>query len=76
MCFFAFRISGGELFHLIASKGNLAEKTAKLFFHQILLAVEYLHENNVIHRDLKVCVFLSGDEPPCFKVFFPPPLLK
>ena len=31
----------------------MPEKTAKFYFCEILLAIEYLHENNILYRDLK-----------------------
>jgi len=42
------------LFQFIKKNGPLPEKTAKIYFKQILLAVEYLHKESIIHRDLKL----------------------
>ncbi|KAF9918743.1 hypothetical protein BX616_006117 [Lobosporangium transversale] len=46
-------LTGGELFDYISNKGSLEEKEARRIFHQIVLAIHYCHENNVVHRDLK-----------------------
>ncbi|KAF9154222.1 NUAK SNF1-like kinase 2, partial [Actinomortierella ambigua] len=46
-------LTGGELFDYISNKGVLDEKEARRVFHQIVLALHYCHENNVVHRDLK-----------------------
>ncbi|KAG0033668.1 NUAK SNF1-like kinase 2 [Podila clonocystis] len=46
-------LTGGELFDYISNKGSLDEKEARRIFHQIVLAIHYCHENNVVHRDLK-----------------------
>ena len=46
---------GGELLDLIAEKGKLSEKEAKIIFLQIINAMNYCHtEFNLIHRDLKL----------------------
>lgn len=45
--------SGGELFDCIVSKGRLAENVSVRYFHQILNAIEYIHEKKIVHRDLK-----------------------
>lgn len=34
--------------------GKLDEKTAKIFFKQIVKGMKYCHEHNLIHRDLKL----------------------
>ncbi|KAI1310233.1 NUAK SNF1-like kinase 2 [Mortierella claussenii] len=46
-------LTGGELFDYISNKGSLDEKEARRIFRQIVLAIHYCHESNVVHRDLK-----------------------
>lgn len=42
--------SGGELFDYIVSHGMVKEKEARMFFRQVLSAVDYCHRNSIIHR--------------------------
>ncbi|XP_057334928.1 titin-like isoform X2 [Microplitis mediator] len=47
-------ISGGELFErVVADDFTLTEKDSILFVRQICLGVEYMHDNLVVHLDLK-----------------------
>ncbi|KAL5504915.1 hypothetical protein ACEPAH_7578 [Sanghuangporus vaninii] len=46
--------SGGELFDYLAEKGRLSEDESKTIFGQLCLAVAYIHEKSVVHRDLKL----------------------
>ncbi|KAJ1768850.1 hypothetical protein LPJ74_004542 [Coemansia sp. RSA 1843] len=46
--------SGGELLQLVRKRGRLHENEARGFFRQIVSAIDYIHRNCVIHRDLKL----------------------
>jgi calcium/calmodulin-dependent protein kinase I len=42
--------TGGELFDRICEKGRFTEKDASATIRQVLEAVDYLHQNDVVHR--------------------------
>ncbi|GJM95103.1 hypothetical protein PR202_ga11806 [Eleusine coracana subsp. coracana] len=46
-------INGGDLYSLLRSLGCLDEDMARTYIAELVLALEYLHSMNVIHRDLK-----------------------
>ncbi|PIL27488.1 transporter [Ganoderma sinense ZZ0214-1] len=46
--------SGGELFDYLAEKGRLNEEETRVLFGQLCLAVAYVHEKGIVHRDLKL----------------------
>ncbi|KAI9248393.1 kinase-like domain-containing protein [Sporodiniella umbellata] len=46
-------VPGGELFKHIHKNKKLSEKEARFFAAEIVLAIEYLHEKNIVYRDLK-----------------------
>lgn len=47
--------SGGELLQYIrnADKHRLTERESRRLFRQILSALDYCHQNSLIHRDIK-----------------------
>lgn len=47
-------VTGGELFDRIVEKGSYTEKDASGLIRQVLEAVMYMHDQGVVHRDLKV----------------------
>jgi len=49
---------GGELFDKIVAKEHFEEKEAAKTFEQILMAICYMHAQNIAHRDLKPENFL------------------
>lgn len=47
--------TGGDLFDYIFTVGRgLPESIARYYFHKLVDAIQFLHENNVVHRDLKL----------------------
>eukprot|EP01066_Platyproteum_vivax_P002571 Platyproteum_vivax@DN1314_c0_g1_i1.p1 len=56
--------TGGELFDRIIDEGHFTEKDAAQLVKQILAAVYYCHQNNVMHRDLKPENFLFLTKEP------------
>lgn len=48
---------GGELFEYIYRQRYLKEQEARRLFSQLISSVYYMHQKNIVHRDLKlVCV--------------------
>lgn len=51
-----------SLMELHKRRRSVTEPEARYFTHQVCLAVDYLHDNKVIHRDLKLGnLFLNGE---------------
>ena len=46
-------LQGGELFFHLRRNSGYKEKAVRFYMCQILLALEYMHDNNYIYRDLK-----------------------
>ena len=54
---------GGELnFHLRNSSKGLPETHVQFYAANLLLALEYLHDNEYVHRDLKPENILLNDK--------------
>ena len=46
-------MSGGELFWHLQREGRFSEDRAKFYIAELVLALEYLHDNDIVYRDLK-----------------------
>ena len=56
-------LQGGDMFyHMHHSTINFTESTVKFYIIELILAIEFLHENNVIYRDLKPENILMNSE--------------
>ena len=44
---------GGEIYYLLQKKGNFTEKQTKFYICELVLAIGFLHKNQIIYRDLK-----------------------
>ena len=61
---------GRELYERLAQKKSFNEQVASGCIHSMLRAINYLHQNSVCHRDLKLENWVFGD------VGFDPKTLK
>ena len=53
-------LDGGELFERVAADDfNLTESDCCLFMRQICRGVQYLHNHNIVHLDLKVKIYFK-----------------
>ena len=58
--------NAGDLGDVMAAKSWLSEKHARLFLHQIILAICNLDDSGIVHRDLKldnILLHLSAEKP-------------
>ncbi|XWS50683.1 hypothetical protein CRYUN_Cryun12cG0107400 [Craigia yunnanensis] len=55
-------LNGGDLFSLLRNLGCLDEDMGRVYIAEVVLALEYLHSLNVIHRDLKPDNLLIGQD--------------
>ncbi|KAF2788475.1 kinase-like protein [Melanomma pulvis-pyrius CBS 109.77] len=46
-------MSGGELFWHLQKEGRFHEARAKFYIAELILALQHLHEHNIVYRDLK-----------------------
>ncbi|ESO11845.1 hypothetical protein HELRODRAFT_71418, partial [Helobdella robusta] len=46
-------VTGGELLQRLVTEDSLTESEVAYYIRQLLIALEYMHSNNVIHLDLK-----------------------
>ena len=47
-------ICGGDLLSFVRKRTKLNEITAKFIFRQIIEGLQYLHSQNIVHRDIKL----------------------
>ncbi len=57
-------VPGGDLGKFIGSRGILSEETTKIMAEQLLHALDYLHQKNITHRDVKPDNILIQSQQP------------
>ena len=56
---------GGSIYNLISKQGCLREEEVSKYCRQILEGMEYLHNNGIVHRDLKCANILLDNQNNC-----------
>lgn len=54
LCFVMEYVNGGELFVHLSKERVFSEDRSRFYGAEIILALAYLHEHDIIYRDLKV----------------------
>ena len=54
LCFVMEYVNGGELFYHLSRVRVFSEDRTRFYGAEIISALGYLHENNIVYRDLKV----------------------
>jgi serine/threonine protein kinase len=52
----------GEIFDYISETGRFGERVARFYYHQLISALEYMHERGYYHRDIKPENILLDEE--------------
>lgn len=55
LCFVMEYVNGGELFYHLSKVRVFPEDRTRFYGAEIISALGYLHQNNIVYRDLKVC---------------------
>lgn len=55
-------LEGGELYDLILKRQKFSEAESRMYFQQLIHAIEYCHMHGVVHRDIKPENILLDDQ--------------
>ena len=55
-------VNGGELFFHLTRERRFSEEKSRFYCAEICLAIGFLHENNIVYRDLKVSFIIQIHE--------------
>ncbi|CAK62766.1 unnamed protein product (macronuclear) [Paramecium tetraurelia] len=59
------RVAGGSLSSMLQKFGSFQESLIKVYMRQILQGLEYLHQNGIMHRDIKGANVLVDNQGVC-----------